>query len=67
MPISEAEPILQPIRRQHTEDGAQGAPPHVTLLHPFTDTARLSEERIREVAAIVSGFSNFEYSLSTVA
>lgn len=65
--IPEAEPLIELFRRQHTEDGAQGVPPHVTLLYPFTDTSLLVAGRVNEVADVIRSFSAFEFSLVSVA
>jgi 2'-5' RNA ligase len=65
--IPEAEGAVQHLRAQHTRDGAQGAPPHVTLLYPFTDSSRLVEGRLDEVAAILGAFAAFDFSLASIA
>jgi hypothetical protein len=39
--VPEAEPAVGRWQRQHTRAGADGMPPHVTLLIPFADSESL--------------------------
>jgi 2'-5' RNA ligase len=64
--VPEAEPAVDLLRREHTKDGAEGMPAHVTLIHPFTDDAHLVAGRISEVRAVLEQFSAFEFRLSAV-
>jgi 2'-5' RNA ligase len=59
VPVAEAEPALGDWRRAHTTDGAEGMPPHVTLIHPFADEACVDEtvtDGLRDVLADVAPF-----------
>jgi 2'-5' RNA ligase len=67
VPLPEAEPLLGPFRYEHTESGPRGAPPHVTLLFPFTDSESLLQPRIRQVAEIVGAVPAFDVSLVATA
>jgi len=63
VPVPEASALVDPHRRRLTRAGADGIPAHITLLYPFTDTALLKEERVRQVAEIVGGEPAFDVSL----
>jgi 2'-5' RNA ligase len=67
VPLPDAEPVIGSFRREHTEGGARGAPAHVTLLFPFTDTAALTAERLRRVGEIVGSVPAFDVSLVATA
>jgi 2'-5' RNA ligase len=67
VPLPDAEPVIGPFRREHTEGGARGAPAHVTLLFPFTDSAALTAERVRRVGEIVGSVPAFDVALVTTA
>jgi 2'-5' RNA ligase len=41
VPASEAEPVVGPLRRRHTQDGSEGVPAHVTLISPFAPAPAL--------------------------
>jgi 2'-5' RNA ligase len=64
--VPEAEAAVESIRREHTPDGADGMPAHVTLLYPFTDSDHLPAGRINEVRDVLQGFSVFEIELKTL-
>lgn len=64
--VPEAEPAVDLLRREHTKDGAEGMPAHVTLIYPFTDDSQLVAGRISEVRAVLERFSSFEFELSAV-
>lgn len=64
VPVPEAEPTTDQWRRQYTEDGADGMPPHVTLLYPFVDDSVLVAGQIRQVRSILGDFEPFEFVLA---
>ena len=64
IPVPEAEPAVAFLRRALTADGAEGMPPHVTLIYPFADDSQLVPSRIREVRAVIGRFRSFEFSLA---
>ena len=66
VPVPEAEPRVGRWRREHTPDGRDGMPAHVTLLYPFTESGSLDAPRVRELAEVVGGFSPFTFALSEV-
>ncbi len=49
-----------------TRAGAEGIPPHVTLLYPFTDSALLTAARVLAVAEIVGAARAFDVSLASM-
>jgi 2'-5' RNA ligase len=51
-------------RRAHTADGADGMPPHVTLLYPFVDDAALTEADLDAVREVVSAQPAFGFTLA---
>ena len=65
VPVLEARSIVDPHRLRLTRAGADGIPPHVTLLYPFTDTERLRAERVQEVARIVGAVRAFDVTLGS--
>jgi 2'-5' RNA ligase len=67
VPIPEAAALVDPHRVRLTGAGADGIPPHITLLYPFTDSALLTEARRRETARIVDVVHPFDVSLTSSA
>lgn len=65
--VPEAEPAIDLVRRRHTVDGAEGMPPHITLLYPFTDTDLLVSGRIDAVRNALASFVPFNGELDAVA
>lgn len=63
VPLHEAEPAIDLIRRAHTRSGADGMPAHITLLYPFTDSDLLVAGRVREVREIFEAFPQFDVKL----
>jgi 2'-5' RNA ligase len=59
--VPEAEPVVGDHYRRHTSSGAEGMPPHITLLIPFVDSESLP---VDEVAEIVRGFEPFDFQLT---
>jgi len=67
VPIPEAAALVDPHRVRLTRAGADGIPPHITLLYPFTDSALLTAERVREAARIVGATGPFDVSLASTS
>ena len=67
VPVPEAAAVVDAHRLRLTRAGADGIPPHVTLLYPFTDSALLTAERAREAAGIVGSVRAFDISLTMCA
>jgi 2'-5' RNA ligase len=67
VPIPEAAALVDSRRVRLTRAGADGLPPHITLLYPFTDSALLTQERVREAAGIVGAVDPFDVSLASTA
>jgi 2'-5' RNA ligase len=63
VPVAEAEPATDRWRRRYTPDGADGMPPHVTVLYPFVDENVLVGDQIRQVDAALGDFQPFDFSL----
>jgi 2'-5' RNA ligase superfamily len=59
--VPEAEPAVGRWQRQHTRAGADGMPPHVTLLIPFADSESLP---LAEVGEVLGGFAPFAFALT---
>lgn len=57
----ELEPLVGRIRATRTEDGARGMPPHVTLLVPFADSAKV-EALLPRVGRELAQFRAFDVS-----
>jgi 2'-5' RNA ligase len=67
VPVSEAEPATELWRRQYTRDGADGMPPHVTLLYPFVDDSLLVAGQVRTLRNTLAEFQPFEFVLAEFA
>lgn len=65
VPVPEAGVLVDAHRARLTRAGADGIPPHITLLYPFTDSARLTDERVREVVGIVGAVRAFDVSFAS--
>jgi 2'-5' RNA ligase len=65
VPIPEAAALVDPHRLRLTRAGADGIPPHITLLYPFTDSSLLTNARRREAARIVGSVREFDVSLAS--
>lgn len=66
VPVRAAEALVDGHRRRLTRAGADGMPPHITLLYPFTDSTLLSDGRMREVGEIIASCESFRVSLRSV-
>jgi 2'-5' RNA ligase len=64
IPVLEAGASTGRWRGAYTEDGANGMPPHVTLLYPFVDDGALDDRHVRAVAEIVGARPAFEFTLA---
>jgi 2'-5' RNA ligase len=60
VPFQETERAVDRWRRSHTSDGADGMPPHVTLIYPFVDDAQLVAGQITELRNVLARFSAFD-------
>jgi 2'-5' RNA ligase len=65
--VSEAEPATELWRRQYTQDGADGMPPHVTLLYPFVDDSLLVAGQVRTLRNTLAEFEPVEFVLAEFA
>ena len=63
VPVPEAATLVDGHRLRLTRAGGDGIPAHITLLYPFTDSALLTDERVRETARIVGAEPAFDLSL----
>ena len=64
VPLPELAPAVDGIRRLHTRAGAEGMPPHVTLLIPFVDSEELRPEVVERAANAIAGFPAFVTTLA---
>jgi len=64
--IPELESLLGGWRRGHTNDGARGMPPHVTLTIPFADSSEV-DQLLEPVRRVVGTFAPFESVLRETA
>ncbi len=55
--LSMLEPHIQHLRERWTQDGAQGVPPHITLLYPFLPAKAWTESASQSLEALVSSIS----------
>jgi 2'-5' RNA ligase len=65
VPLPELAPAIDAIRLKHTKAGAEGVPPHVTLLVPFADSESLSRRDLDVAATIIGRFKAFDVRLET--
>ena len=54
-------------RRALTGDGADGMPPHVTLLYPFVDAADLTDAVVARLRGVLAAFAPFNVTLARFA
>ena len=65
--VPEAEQAIGVHRRKHTPSGADGMPPHVTILVPFADSALLVAGMVRELRETLADFSRFRFVINGLA
>jgi 2'-5' RNA ligase len=63
IPLPGLATAIDDIRLKHTKAGAEGAPPHVTLLIPFADSESLSRRDIDTATTVLGGFEAFDVRL----
>jgi len=64
--LPELEPLVGAWRRRHTDDGARGMPPHVTLIGPFADTSEV-DDLLAPLGRVFATFAPFETALRGTA
>ncbi|MGH8910588.1 MAG: 2'-5' RNA ligase family protein [Egibacteraceae bacterium] len=64
VPVPQAAAVVQAWRHWHTTDGAEGMPPHITLLHPFADASASVAEAAKKVLA---RFAPMDFVLASTA
>jgi 2'-5' RNA ligase len=65
--VPEAEPVISAHRQEHTPDGAEGMPAHVTVLYPFADSALLVAGMVREVRETLAELPSFRFAINRLA
>jgi len=63
VPVLEAEPSVDCWRRRYTQDGADGMPPHVTLLYPFVDDRVLVGGHVCGIRRVLACFAPLDFEL----
>jgi hypothetical protein len=66
IPVPEAEPAVDLLRRTHTRDGAEGMPAHITLIYPFADDAILTARLANDARDVIAHFAPFDFQLTSV-
>lgn len=64
--VPEAEPVVGDWRRRYTLDAPAGMPPHITILFPFVDAARLGDVEAR-LAELVGATASFDLTFARTA
>lgn len=64
VPFSDLDAIVGTHRRALTSDGADGMPPHVTLIYPFVDDADLSAGEVGRLRRVFGAFAPFDVTFS---
>ena len=59
VPFGDLPTVVATRRRALTSDGAEGMPPHVTLIYPFADAADLGPDEIGRIRAVLGMFAPF--------
>lgn len=62
VPVPEVEPLLGSLRGVVV--GADGLPPHITVLYPFLPVGQLDESVAAAVAEVVAGHQAFDFALT---
>ena len=65
--VPEAEEHVYAWRREHTPDGADGMPAHITLIYPFADTAHYAAGTGREIEEALRGYGPLQFALTKTA
>ena len=66
VPALELVPLVGSFRQLYDPSAAAGVPPHVTVIYPFLDPARLTSEVFAELDRLVTARQAFQYSLVDV-
>jgi 2'-5' RNA ligase len=53
--VAESDPIVERWIREHTTAGADGMPPHITLLYPFVDSSQYAAKLGAHVEDVLRG------------
>lgn len=62
--VPEAEPYVREMRARLDPTAALGVPAHITVLYPFKDPEKISEEVLRDVRMVLSSVPSFAYRLA---
>jgi 2'-5' RNA ligase len=66
LPVESLSILLQPFRRRHTADGADGLPPHVTILSPFCSSLDALNRRLPRVEALCRSIKAFKARIKSL-
>lgn len=67
VPVPEVDRVTSVFRRQFSSAARDGIGPHITLLYPFKDPARVSDEERQALARILGSVDSFDYELQSTA
>jgi 2'-5' RNA ligase len=66
VPVREAEPLVRHHRHALDPVAPLGVPAHVTVLYPFVPPDDVDQKVCDAIAAVVEGFTQFDFTLRTV-
>jgi 2'-5' RNA ligase len=64
--LPELEPLIGRWRQRHTDDGARGMPPHLTLVVPFADSSQV-DGVLERLSKLLASFAPFETAFTETA
>lgn len=66
IPTPLADPIIGEWRKKYDQAALHGIPSHITLLFPFKEPSKISEEIIQKLDRIFSNVRQFYFSLEKI-
>jgi 2'-5' RNA ligase len=67
VPFRAVPAVVDRRRRELTTDGADGMPPHITLISPFVDDADLTEADVDRLRGVLAASAPFDVTLARFA
>jgi 2'-5' RNA ligase len=66
VPAPEVASLVEPFRMRHDPSARAGVPPHITVMYPFLEPARLTGDVLVALDRLLASTHAFEYALTEV-